>query len=356
MECIVVSHTSAVRGARAERCSYAAVTWHPLDKREQRRVLASCAPNKIAIDFEELARKGFWQGAEGEELHILMGDPSHVSRKSGLRCHVISKPLPAGAIMRVDAGLYCCSPAFATLLYSEGRSLPEVYALVMELLGIYSLPAEATLPIAWGGVWPDFTDRHNVEQEHCRCEPAVTMRELRAVAAWATGRRYATFRRAVEYALSGSASPMETVMAGMFSIPMRWGGFNLRALPQGGIFLNHRIDFSPRAVRMASGIPYAVCDLYIPAAGSDLEYNGGYHEQESVRVRDGQRNNGLKGMGVKVLVINRDQMIDIVALEAIAQSIYDDANQRFRYQAAGYRARQLALLNGLRAGIGLPPV
>lgn len=107
---------------------------------------------------------------------------------------------------------------------------------------------------------------------------------------------------------------------------------------------------------MASGIPYAVCDLYIPAAGSDLEYNGGYHEQESVRVRDGQRNNGLKGMGVKVLVINRDQMIDIVALEAIAQSIYDDANQRFRYQAAGYRARQLALLNGLRAGIGLPPV
>lgn len=355
MECIVVSHTSAIRGIRAERRSYAALTWQPLTKREQRRVLASCAPNQMAVDFEELARKGFWQGAPSEELHVLVGEASHLSKKAGLRCHLLSKSLPAGALMRVSPGLYCCSPAFAVLLYSVGRTLPAIYALIMELLGTYTLPPEATLPIAWGGTWPDQATRESVTQQHNDCEPAVTLRDLRAMAAWATGRRYAAFRRAVEYARQGSASPMETVMTGMFDLPMRWGGFNFASLPQGGMLLNHRIDFSPQAVRTASGIPYAVCDAFVPAAKTGLEYNGGHHEQEQVRVHDGQRNNGLKGMGVKVMVINRDQMRDIVALEAIAQSIYKDAGVRFRYQVDGYRVRQQTLLNGLRAGIGLPP-
>lgn len=61
-------------------------------------------------------------------------------------------------------------------------------------------------------------------------------------------------------------------------------------------------------------------------------------------------------MGVTVLVINRDQMCDIVALEAIAQSIYKAARVQFRYRFDGVRLRQSAWLNGLRRGIGLPPV
>lgn len=106
---------------------------------------------------------------------------------------------------------------------------------------------------------------------------------------------------------------------------------------------------------MASGVPYAVCDAYIPAAHIDTEYNGIGHEEENRRIHDGQRNNGLKGMGVTVLVINRDQMRDIVALEAIARSIHKAAGGLLRYRYSGVRQRQTAWLNGLRAGSGLPP-
>jgi very-short-patch-repair endonuclease len=107
---------------------------------------------------------------------------------------------------------------------------------------------------------------------------------------------------------------------------------------------------------MSSGIPYAICDLYCPAAGVDNEYNGIGHELQNARIHDGNRNNGLKAMGIHVLVINRDQMKDLVALEAFAQTMHRLAGARFRYRIKGYRKRQAAWLNALRAGIGLAPV
>ena len=122
--------------------------------------------------------------------------------------------------MRVSPGVYAESPAFAALQYSRGRSLGEVVALLMELLGTYSLSEEATLPISWGGVWPDERDRKDVEQVHYRCEPAVTMAELRAMARWAKSSHFATFRAAVRIVAPGSASPAETVMFGMLGAPL----------------------------------------------------------------------------------------------------------------------------------------
>lgn len=119
--------------------------------------------------------------------------------------------------------------------------------------------------------------------------------------------------------------------------------------------LNYQLNFGTQAMRMASGMPYAVCDAYIPAAKTDLEYNGLGHEQEEARIHDGNRNNGLRGEGVRVIVINRGQMRDIEALEAIAQSIYHDAGVQFRYRISGYRLRQARLLKELRQAVGLPP-
>ena len=61
-------------------------------------------------------------------------------------------------------------------------------------------------------------------------------------------------------------------------------------------------------------------------------------------------------MGYTVMVINRDQMRDVVALEAIARAVYKGAGKRMRYWSGGVRVRQAAWLNALRRGIGLRPV
>ncbi len=179
------------------------------------------------------------------------------------------------------------------------------------------------------------------EQAHYKCEPATTIEELEAVARFAKSSSCASFRTAVKLA-RGSASPAESLMFAVLGAPMRFGGFGCCSLPMGGLLLNYRVDFDTLAVNMSSGIPYAICD-FCPAAGVDNEYNGIGHELQNARIHDGNRNNGLKAMGIHVLVINRDQMKDLVALEAFAQTMHRLAGVRFRYRIKGYRKHQAGL-------------
>lgn len=356
MKPVILSHYSAVRAIRYERRTRSALRWDALGKVEQRKVLAAATAAAREIDFDALGRRGVWETDALDELHLLVGSPGARSRSvPGLVCHVSSR-LPAGALLRIEPELYCVTPAYVAFQLAHGMGLAGVVSLLMELMGTYALPEEATMPVAWGGVWPDGVAQDSVEQARYRCEPALAARELAAMVRQAPGSAGAGFRAAARYALSGSASPGETIMYGMFGLPMRYGGFACAGLPRGGMKLNYRLDFGTRAMLMASGMPYAVCDAYIPAAKTDLEYNGLGHEQEEARIHDGNRNNGLRGEGVRVIVINRDQMRDIEALEAIARSIYHDARVQFRYRISGYRLRQARLLNDLRQAVGLPPV
>lgn len=257
--------------------------------------------------------------------------------------------------MRIEPNLYSASPAFAALQYARGRSLPQVLMLLLELIGTYSLPGEATFPIAWGGRWPDSIDDCEVEQAHYHCEAVLAPKELRAMAKQATSSSDAVFRAAARLAIPGAASPMEALLYAMLASGKHYGGFGCASLPRGGLLLNHRIDFTEEAQRISSGVPYAVCDVYCPAARSCVEYNGGYHESAAARIHDGNRNNGLRAMGIQVIIINREQMRDVAALEEVAKMLYQAAGVRFRYTFDGYRERQISLLNGLRQAIGLPP-
>lgn len=356
MGTIVLSHTTALRAIRFARRAYHTLPWDRIGRVEQRRALASCAPSEREVDLSDLARWGIRWEPGLEKPHVLVGAAAARRQYGKIACHVHAAPLPTGALMRMSSGAYCTSPALTALQCSEGKPLGEVLALLMELLGTYCLPCEEG--------WPDVPDGFSrydamdcaVEQVHYRCAPVMTIREIRALAHQAKSSRYSVFRLAARTALAGSASPAETVMGGMFAAPKGSGGFACSKLPGGGIILNHRVDFEGDALRMSSGVPYAVCDAFFPAARIDVEYNGAGHEVGNVRVHDGQRNNGLKGMGVTVLVMNRDQMRDVEALEAIARTIYRASGVRFRYDVSGYRSRQVALLNDLRRGSGLPPI
>lgn len=365
---LVISHVSALRAIRAARTAYGSVPWVPVGRVEARRALASCRPNLRNIDLGTLDRYGAWE--DGEELDVLVASAAQRRYLDPVRSHVWATPLPDGALLRIDSSTYCTSPAFTALLYARHRTLPTIAMLLMELLGTYTLPASATWPLAQGSTWRQDdasgtyapvrtplspSSEKPVEQTHYHGDPAVSLRELRAMSRFAQSSGDCSFRTAAGIVTSGSASPAESIMYGMLGFPMRHGGFALSLLPRGGMLLNHRIDFSARSLAMASGMPYAICDAYIPAANTDYEYNGIGHEAPGARLHDDRRNNGLIGEGIKVVAINRTQMRDIEALEAIAMSTYRDAGIRFRYTVSGYRVRQHDLLNGLRRATGLPP-
>ena len=372
----VISHLSALRAIRRARRAYSALPWDVVDDEQQAQALADCVPNKDAIDFAALAILDAWSEDDPNRLDLLVAGGNNRRPDERLLQHTITASLPESAIMHIEADIYATSPAMTAMLCSKNESAAKTLMLLMELLGTYSLPPEATYPIAYDDIWPksdgyaatgdldcrgdqSATEQQNetrYEQAHYKCEPATTIEELEAVARFTKSSSYASFRTAVKLARAGSASPAESLMFAVLGAPMRFGGFGCCSLPMGGLLLNYRIDFDTLAVNMSSGIPYAICDLYCPAAGVDNEYNGIGHELQNSRIHDGNRNNGLKAMGIHVLVINRDQMKDLVALEAFAQTMHRLAGVRFRYRIKGYRKRQAAWLNALRAGIGLAPV
>lgn len=372
----VISHLSALRAIRRARRAYSALPWDAIDDEQQTQALEGCVPNKDAIDFAALAILDAWSEDGSECLDLFVAGGNNRRPDGRLLQHTITAPLPQGAIMHIKADIYATSPAMTAMLCSKNESVAKTLMLLMELLGTYSLPPEATYPIAYDDTWPkansfeamDDLDcqgdqptpekqaETRYEQAHYKCEPATTIEELEAVARFAKSSSCASFRTAVKLARAGSASPAESLMFAILGAPMRFGGFGCCSLPMGGLLLNYRVDFDTLAVNMSSGIPYAICDLYCPAAGVDNEYNGIGHELQNARIHDGNRNNGLKAMGIHVLVINRDQMKDLVALEAFAQTMHRLAGVRFRYRIKGYRKRQAAWLNALRAGIGLAPV
>lgn len=372
----VISHLSALRAIRRARRAYSALPWDAIDDEQQTQALEGCVPNKDAIDFAALAILDAWSEDDSECLDLFVAGGNNRRSDGRLLQHTITAPLPQGTIMHIESDIYATSPAMTAMLCSKNESVAKTLMLLMELLGTYSLPPEATYPIAYDDTWPkansfeamDDLDcqgdqptpekqaETRYEQAHYKCEPATTIEELEAVARFAKSSSYASFRTAVKLARAGSASPAESLMFAVLGAPMRFGGFGCCSLPMGGLLLNYRVDFDTLAVNMSSGIPYAICDLYCPAAGVDNEYNGIGHELQNARIHDGNRNNGLKAMGIHVLVINRDQMKDLVALEAFAQTMHRLAGVRFRYRIKGYRKRQAAWLNALRAGIGLAPV
>ncbi|OUP10535.1 hypothetical protein B5F33_01995 [Collinsella sp. An2] len=355
-----------MRAIRWARQRYRSLPWTSVGRIEIKRALESCVPNKARIDWAELERQGFFGHELGEELQVLVGNDLARRKREGIRCRVQSRELERGMLMRVLPGLYCASPALAAMQYARGKSFAEVFMLVTEFLGTYTLPAEATWDIEWGEVWPERLRRElreadharpvrPVEQEHSVCMPATTIQELRRVSRLSRGSKDVTFQMVVNFAMPGAASPAEAIMAGQLGLPQRHGGFGCRLLPKGGMKLNHRIDFDTQATNMASGVPYAVCDAYIPAAKTDVEYSGVGREAENAHIHDEGRSNGLRGMGVRVIVINKGQMRDLGALEAMVRSIYRSAGRRFQRQTQEQGARQAKLLDGLRRSVGLPP-
>lgn len=227
----VISHFSALRAIRRARRAYSALPWDFVDSEQQAQALASCIPNNDAIDFGALSILDAWNEDDSELLDLLVSDEDNRRPDKRLLQHILSAPLPEGAIMHVEADIYATSPAVTAMLCSKNESVAKTLMLLMELLGTYSLPPGATYPIAHDDIWPkgdgcaatgdlDCLGNQSVaeqqnetryEQAHYKCEPATTIEELEAVARFAKSSSYASFRTAVKLARAGSASPAESL-------------------------------------------------------------------------------------------------------------------------------------------------
>lgn len=221
--------------------------------------------------------------------------------------HVCSAELPNKALIPIAKDVYVCSPALCFATMGCDLSPSGLIRLGFELCGSYSLP-----PSGIGA----FASR----------PPLTNTEEIAALVSHMGGARGArTAASALRHIIDRSASPMETNCAMFYSLPLKKGGCSLSA-PK----MNHRINV-PDGMRQLIGKGYFLCDLYWEKARLDVEYDSeSHHATRSERTSDAIRRNALSAMGVSVITLTADQILDFDLAWASALNISHMLHERIR--------------------------
>lgn len=249
-------------------------------------------------------------------LHVLVPRDSMRRTSSEVVCHVESSALPPRSVLDSQNGFKVCSPEFCFVQMATILSLPKLIELGFELCGTYDMSSDPLRECA---------SLTSVD----KLDAYVT--ELGNV----YGKRMAA--KALRYVANGSASPRETILTMLLTLPYRMGGYGL-SMP----FLNHPIDLGRRERRIA-GKNYLKCDLYWPNAKLDVEYDGGDHADPQQMLKDSMRRDALVSCGVTVLTVTKWQLEDGGELNAIAHAIADQMGKRLRYVDPDFTRKNRAL-------------
>lgn len=271
MDTLIVSHRSAL--TRWGEKDLGTRLGEPLPAQPGWRL-----PRIRSLDEGTLRRAGLEARPE-RPLHVLARNQMERVRSDCVVPHVWSGPLPDGAFYQLAPGVLLCSPSFCLRQLCSRVSPARAAATVMEACGGYALSAA-------------------VPQGFLGRPPLVGLEELRSQFRGERGYGTNRVREAIELALPGSRSPMETVVALFFSLPPELGGCGL---PQPQV--NVRVEI-PADLQMALGKPYLVVDMCWPDQRIVLEYDS-YTWHLVPRAFDGtqSRNEGLRDEGWMVRTV-----------------------------------------------------
>lgn len=237
-----------------------------------------------------------------------------------VRWHVWSGSLPkSGAGFRRDAqDVFLASPELALLHYASHADLADAIALAFELCGTYRL----------GGLL-------GFE----KADPLTSMKRLNWFASGVQGARgVKRLRRIADRVLDGSASPMETALAMLLSLPCALGGYGLPS-PR----LNARIDVSSKNVLNQSK-RYYVADLYWPEVRFAIEYDSDQWHVGPERIgQDAARRNALLFQGVNVVTVCSQQIMSESKMDDVAHIAARALGRSVRPRARDWRKRNREL-------------
>lgn len=215
-------------------------------------------------------------------------------RADSLQTRLWTGPLFDGALCRVvtedDEDVFVVSPAFHVVLRCLELPFPAALMLAMELCGTYEL--RPTLETGFAKQQRALTCaeeiRRGVEQIDGRRSPGSQLKGIR------------TARMVAKGVIDGSASPRESGLAALLSLPKRRGGAGLD-----GLVLNCAKELTGAAGAFLPGQRHIVYDLFWPEAHLGLEYDSSaWHAEDGARDRDGRRRLTADAMGDELLSIS----------------------------------------------------
>ena len=261
-------------------------------------------------------------------VHVLVSKATLRRTSRNVASHVWSGRLPSGAFVRVAESVYVSSPPFCLVQLAGRLSVVDVVRLVSEWCAV-------GLPMSFG------------TSDIGRCQPLVALADLvRFTAKLRDVRGIARVRNALRYVVPGAASPMESAVALLLSLPRRYGGYGFEKP-----VMNHRLALD-RSRGQQGGADHPLCSLFWPEAKVGIEYDNSPRDAGQERLyQDALRHGGPGAAGAKIIPVTRGQLKDIDAFDAVARRlarhlgrsmrVHDEQMNRWRPRAWMLRSEML---------------
>lgn len=341
-----VSHESAVEAIWA----LAARNWQGILD-DENVWLVPKAPICVTTqgDFKKLAESVDLHalGIKLRPAHLLVPDKSCYSRGKIARFHIWTDYFPIHSFVRIHDRVFVSTPHFAVLQLAMARRSGRLQSQAAEesaaedariraMLGIEERTPTATELLRWENianlvraaqVLTDFMSTYRYVPNNGDSsygivygeKPIVTPESFAAfLAEVGSSRGVERARWVAKAAFANAASPMETMIALLISIPKKLGGFGL---PRPELNWEFCVDAEKRELSSQDSF---VLDLCWPSKHLAVEYYGfnehfaaGPHKVAS----DAARANSLTALGWTVLHVTYDQVKTLSSISLLAREI-----------------------------------
>lgn len=253
-------------------------------------------------------------------LHVMITDKRARTESASVVTHLRTAALPPSSLVRIGPEYAAASPELAFAQAAKQLGLTRLVMLGFELCGTYSsFGQEETsyqaIPLT------------NVARISGFIEKSASFQGKQAA------------QRAIRHVIDGSASPRETQLAMMLSLPYRHGGYGFPA-PK----LNYVVDLPKH---LGARKRY-VLDLYWPELKLDVEYDSNaFHAHEEKMLLDSRRRAALEAMGITSVNVASEQVRNSGAFNELAKQLAALANHRLRYKDPDFTKAHLQLRHDL---------
>ena len=259
-------------------------------------------------------------------LHSLALSTDRTYRTKTHVAHKWDTKLPAKSLYALNEDVYVCSPEFVFLQLAQSLDLVQLIAYGHELCGTYCF---------------DVMQERGFRE---RKTPLVKISDLKRYVESARGiRGCVRAEKALLHIVENCASPMETTLSMLVSLPYRFGGYSLPKMKA-----NARIDV-PSSLKSIYPSGFCKVDFLVPGTKLVIEYLGGFDHAGVTSMRnDRGRTVALKELGFDVVELTAKQVWDLDSFEIIARRVSKAANKRIRSDRLGATEPRMLLRQTLR--------
>ena len=284
------------------------------------RLPASSSHKAFDVDLTLLTAQihRLWGVSEDEPVHLLVDRAKRGRTAHRAITHSISLNPPNKAFLELRSGVYVTSPEYHFLRQAEHLDLIDLVLLGFELTGCYAIR-------------PDLDEGIFQRPPLCSKESlAATIRSTKG------SKGAAKAEKALPLIVEGSASPRETGLVMMLTLPIKMGGYGLPA-PE----LNKNLDLG-KAAKPYWGNRNAF-DLVWEKKRLIVEYDGMCHTENDLRARDTLRRDASLLAGYSVFVITKDRLETPEDVRNVAKAVARKLGRQLRTRCKDFELKNREL-------------